>query len=108
MRWVVGIALAWPALVAAAEKGTSFDNIREPDWTVNFFLYVLLAALVVGVWFWRTRAFEGAVRAACEGKPVSLRAAYNQFWVWLVLAFVLALGTGVAASFFNVKALLIS
>ncbi len=105
---LITICLTWMPTMLAAEQGSSFEGIHEPDWTLNILLYVMLAALFGSILLWRKRVFEEAVASACEGEPVSLRAAYNQFWVWLLSAGMLALGAGLASSIYNIKRLFIS
>jgi uncharacterized iron-regulated membrane protein len=76
----------WLAWLGQTPPVTQFAPPDEPDWTVNAIVYVALAIALAGVYLWRKRTFEHAVDAAVAGKPVALRAAYNQLWVALALA----------------------
>lgn len=67
-------------------KKASFGDSNDPDYTVNAVVYVVLLLTLVGVYFWRKKSFESAVDAAAAGKPVGVRAAYNQLWVWMALS----------------------
>ncbi|MBI4613267.1 MAG: hypothetical protein HY720_06620 [Planctomycetes bacterium] len=80
-------------------EGSRF--LREPDRTMNLYIYVLLAVALGALVAWRFMSFEGSLRRESR----TPREAFASFWVWCASGAVLALGLAIAVNFFNVRTL---